>query len=607
MNKITLQLNQLYKSFNSQFKYEFEGSLILLSGINGAGKSQITNILLGQEGKDNNFKINSTILINNVPVTYIDIEYRSFKDNISLPEITPSNSQSFIRAGTQAWDIYKSTALNPTHQNNRNHSASCVIAKSILLEYFSEQDFNEIKIPEDVFKQKLNASHFIWKQTDIFTNSIGEIFFNHALKISEKMKDVGRANFDNSQLPTAPWEELNSLFNELNLDYRFKDDYWIQGVEINEQPKLHEIDQYGSIKPEFYRSLKDLSDGEKTIISLCFASLSGTTASHKKLLLLDEIDAVLNPSLILTFFTVIKRYFLDKGVTVLMTTHSPATISLSPLETRFYEVFRSNQSGHRILEVSRDEYTELQIANKDFYTKIQNQEQRIKSLESKIESHEEILIITEGKTDWKYMLSVLREFHSKGEFIEIKEEYFYRFGSQKDVDDSVCDTQYFADLSESQLNTFLGTEINARAVDTLRRQQIRIGIFDSDTNIQTKQKAEYGIHSFKIKPDGISIEFLFIDSDLKSEVFDQRIYIGSEFDPRTSQHTSEILNLGSGSQKKAGKKEIIDCDVYDSNGDNKALSKEKFATALYNSEIQISDESLNNFKHIFTEIVTLLP
>ena len=54
---------------------------------------------------------------------------------------------------------------------------------------------------------------------------------------------------------------------------------------------------------------------------------------------------------------------------------------------------------------------------------------------------------------------------------------------------------------------------------------------------------------------------------------------------------------------KACKNVIIDCDVYDEEGNNIALSKEKFAQEIYYDRIKISENSLNNFKIIFDKIL----
>ncbi|MEN7552017.1 AAA family ATPase [Rapidithrix thailandica] len=611
MNKLSIKLNQKYKSFNSGFQYEFEGNLILLSGVNGAGKSQILSIIYGQEAKNQNSQIGSEIMLNGNKLSTNDIEFRSFRENISIPEITASNSQALTSSGNQAWQKYQQNLLNPLDRGNLQFYDSCVKAKNILLEKYSEEEFRQKSISSEDFKDLLFEADFVWKQTDMFTNSVGEIFFNHALKVSEKMKDVGRDNFDPSMLDTAPWVELNNLFEELNLEYKFKDNYFIKGVEINEQPQLFYKKEDGSIEEDQSRKLADLSDGEKTIISLCFASLSGNDSSIKKLLLLDEIDAVLNPSLIQTFFQVIERYFVSKNVTVVMSTHSPASIALSPSSTSYYEVFKRNETIHRVLEVNREEYSELQIANREFYEKISDQKSRIEFLEGKIESGNDILIITEGKTDWKYMLSALRYFHAKGEFSEIQESYFYRFGSAADVESSICDTEIVNELSDAKLRNYLNGLVESRKIDSSEVSQIRIGIFDSDNkNVKIVNNHSLGVYSFKISPENISTEFLFSDDEIKTIVTDKRLYIGTEFDGQSKINlTSSELSLGGESQNtnKAGKRVIIDSGVYNRSIENVALSKESFAQNIFQETITVSENSWENFRHIFNNILSFIP
>lgn len=104
----------------------------------------------------------------------------------------------------------------------------------------------------------------------------------------------------------------------------------------------------------------------------------------EKLLLLDEFDNTLNPSLIEALFIVIKEFFIDKGTMVIITTHSPVTISLAPEYTQFYEFFRIENDSPKIVKVNKEKYSELEIANKAFYEKIENQKERISKLEEKI-------------------------------------------------------------------------------------------------------------------------------------------------------------------------------------------------------------------------------
>jgi ABC-type multidrug transport system ATPase subunit len=603
MKRLTIQLNQSYKSFLNDFNATLEGDLTILSGVNGAGKSQIINIILGYD-KISNINIQSKIKINDVEIKKEDIDFRSFKENIAITEITVSTSQTFLESANNAWIFYKDYRLDPLNNNVAQYLDSFIEAKNILLQSFSEQEFNNFEIQEKEFKEKLRKSDFVLRIGDKFTNTIGEIFFSHALKISEKMKEVSKKSFQSSMLEEAPWDKLNNLFSQLKLDYRFKTNYEIVGVEINEQPNLYAVKIDGTIDESNSRKLSDLSDGEKTIISLCFASLSGSNATAKKLLLLDELDSVLNPSLIQIFFAVLKEFFIDKGVMVIMTTHSPATIALSPNDTKYYEIFKSNQTVDRILEVPRNEYSELKIANKEFYDKISDQNRRIESLLKDISSDQEILIITEGKTDWKYILAALKYYESNGEFSDIREEFFYRFGSGKDVAERVCGCDKIDELSVSQLSTYLNSLKNIRKIDT-NHTKIRIGIFDSDTNNVLVNEENKKIFSFKIKPDNISTELLFNDNEIKTEIEGKRLYIGDEFHSKTKRNINNSnLNLGGNSSNinKAGRRTIIDTNVYNEKGEDIALSKEKFARAVFNDEVKISKESWENFRHIFEQI-----
>jgi ABC-type branched-subunit amino acid transport system ATPase component len=613
MNKITIKLNQKYKSFDTGFNTVLEGNIIILSGINGSGKSQLINIIRGREQGDMNnpinptehIKINSDVDINGRKIDQKKIEVKSFKDNINLPEIVKSTSAESTKAVDQAYNQFINGRLDPNQLPQ--YASSCIKAIKTLENKFGKIDKN---ISESDFKNTLRQSDFMWRNEDHFTDIIGFLFYNHAMAIAQGRQVAGMKDgpaFDEASLGLAPWSELNNLFSDLKLEYRFKENYNIIHAELNETPCLYSIDLEGNISDSETRTLKDLSDGEKTIISLCFTSLRKIENEDKELLLLDELDAVLNPSLIENLFIVLKKYYLDKGISVIITTHSPATISLSPSNTSFYEVFKKNYSTSRVIEVNKDEYKELQKVNKRFYDKIENQTQRINELESVLESDEEILIITEGKTDWKYILGALKYFHSKEEFKNIEENFFYKYGSQSDVTNEICGTKIYADLGEDQLNKFLANEIALRTGDVLRRNKIWIGIFDSDTPIKIKSKPEYGVHSFKIEPDGISTEFLFDDNEIKTEINEQRLFIGDEFDIRSTRHVTLNLNLGAGSQKKAGKRVIIDCDVYNQDIENKAISKESFSQAIYNHDIEIKNESWEKFRHIFTQIDSLLP
>lgn len=609
MKRIELQLKQDYKSFENGFVTTLEGDLIILSGVNGAGKSQLMNIILRND-KNAVKGILCDINIGGISLKREDIDFRSFKENIGINEITASSSQILFNSADEAWKNYNGSAqyTRITDESALLYSDSILEAKDIIVNIYSIEKYNNKSIREQEFKKTLRDSNFIWRKGDKFTNIIGEIFFLHVLRINEKMVEVGRDQFELQMLDEAPWIKLNKLFTKLKFDYRFKDNYELKGVEINEQPRLYAIKSDGTLDEDNIRNLFDLSDGEKTIISLCFATLVDNNGYSKKLLLLDEMDSVLNPSLIQMFFAVIEEFFINQGVLVILSTHSPATISLSPDYTKFYEVFKPNSTGKRVLEISPNEYSELLIANKKFYDKISNQENRILELEKDIVSNQDILIVTEGKTDWKYFLSALRYFHNNQEFENIKDGFFYKFGSENDLKECICGTESVNDLSESKLKNYLNFLIEGRKID-VNNIQIRIGIFDSDTNISLINDSQNNIYSFKIEPNNISTELLFNDDEIKTLVDGRRLFIGDEFGDRNKIHiidTSLTLGGDPSNTNKAGKRTIIETDVYNREGENVALSKERFAQAIFQKEIDISNDSWENFRKIFSQISNII-
>ncbi|KAA6331932.1 hypothetical protein EZS27_019507 [termite gut metagenome] len=94
MKKLNIKLNQAYKLFKNGFEQELEGDLVILSGVNGSGKSQFINMLnmitdkvpadIRNQNDLAKYKINVSIKIDSIEITNIDIAKRTFKDNINI-------------------------------------------------------------------------------------------------------------------------------------------------------------------------------------------------------------------------------------------------------------------------------------------------------------------------------------------------------------------------------------------------------------------------------------------------------------------------------------------------------------------------------------------
>lgn len=398
MSFLKIRLNQDYKSFSSGFEFSFDEKLIVISWVNWSGKSQLMEIIKWHYQNDPNKIINSNVFIDDVIISDKSILYRSFQSNIQqIHNIWNAEPQTLLNHKNSVWNNYTNwILLNENHQNLKNFQKASKWAKNILIAKFWEAKFSELKREEVLWAI---GNEFIWESDDIFSNIVANSFLIYADKISKlKIEKYTQKIFLSDDeleklVGIPPWKTLNILFESLKIDYRFNDSYTADLSWISEQPRLYPVVN-GIIDKSSPREVTDLSDWEKVITSLIFSTLNSDIKNNVKLLLLDEFDATFNPSLTEMFYKVLKDYFIDKWVTVIIVTHSPTTISLAPEDASFYEVFRYSAS-QRILPVHRNQYNELQIANKEFYDKIGNQEERIQEL---VNDNKEISLILENKT-----------------------------------------------------------------------------------------------------------------------------------------------------------------------------------------------------------------
>ena len=91
--------------------------------------------------------------------------------------------------------------------------------------------------------------------------------------------------------------------------------------------------------------LHSLSSGEKVLMALCLSSFNQQIGRRRpKLLLLDELDAVLHPSMVTALVTTLKELYVARGTKVLLTSHSPMSVA-ALAET---EIFRMVRTGGRV-------------------------------------------------------------------------------------------------------------------------------------------------------------------------------------------------------------------------------------------------------------------
>lgn len=150
----------------------------------------------------------------------------------------------------------------------------------------------------------------------------------------------------------SPVEQINTALSEYDCNgYFLEYDPNIQlfGIDrnnINIQIKLKHKEK------KYTTTFDELSSGEKTLIALSlFIYKTRKNKIIPRVLLLDEIDSSLHPSIINRLLNVIKNLFIkEQGLKVIMATHSPTTVALSPEES----IFGVNSTGKKIEKITKD-------------------------------------------------------------------------------------------------------------------------------------------------------------------------------------------------------------------------------------------------------------
>ncbi|OCK50106.1 hypothetical protein BA768_05615 [Chryseobacterium sp. CBo1] len=325
----------------------------ILTGENGSGKTQLLEYL------GNYFHIqiitNGLIDTNINPIT--DNELNILKDIIiSHPGIKvntymhyESNSQQLIQNIKNQWiklkDIAKSFFLikdinyvSDLLQLDALNKARNDFQKSMVSDYnrFDESKFikvqqNDLKILkllEEKSSKKIydltlvDFITFYEVQNDLFSSSLDLLF--HQFNLKQKYFSHLTENI------TAPWIVFNNILEKAEFKYQTE---YNASSEDDKPATVTLIDKESRMKVDF----DSLSSGEKTIIALIFVLYNASNnGKFPEVLLFDEPDAHLHPSLTKLFLNVIQDVLVkEQNVKVILTTHSPSTIALSPEESIF--------------------------------------------------------------------------------------------------------------------------------------------------------------------------------------------------------------------------------------------------------------------------------
>jgi len=238
-------------------------------------------------------------------------------DAIAATQLHTSIKNGVLQASNQVLTSWQ-------HQPNlfeEINSVSSAVSKPIIL--LDEEDFKPAKSPN-------------WGKSQPFQQQFGKLFCQYAelVKANTLKRCYGEPALSDQEFAAtymmAPWDFVNETLSIAGLGFEInqpdRTDNTVFTPRLTKTSTGDEI-QFGS-----------LSSGEKVIMSfaLCmyYASEGRQLTTYPKLLLLDEIDAPLHPSMCKHFLNTITDVLVKKlGVNVIATTHSPSTVALAPEES----------------------------------------------------------------------------------------------------------------------------------------------------------------------------------------------------------------------------------------------------------------------------------
>lgn len=186
---------------------------------------------------------------------------------------------------------------------------------------------------------------FGWGQVDVFKQSFAQLFMSYfELKKLNRLRRLDESEGKNPSVPSVsdeafvqqhgeePWNFVNRILAKARLDFEI--DYPTEYSATKFTPQLRKTTS--GIELQF----SELSSGERILMSFAFClyySLDTRQVLQRpKLLLLDEIDAPLHPSMSRQLVDTIQKSLIDEqGINVILATHSPATVAVSPEEAVF--------------------------------------------------------------------------------------------------------------------------------------------------------------------------------------------------------------------------------------------------------------------------------
>lgn len=351
-------VNSKFKSINP-FTWNNVPKLVILTGVNGVGKSQFLEMIYNALIKTGHPNLKQRQKLPTHQVDFeIDDDEPSYQKTLYIPNTwQPGNFGSVSRSNIDGsitnfinW-VRGTSNPNPVpYAYTRTKTDIETLSGKQIVELQDSEIYNYI--PFDFIEQEERVSQ---------NNHLSEIFLGYLSKRKQLMYEASMAGDINDEIKSeidkelkeAPWEQINKAFVKYGFSYRVNHP---ENDTLNFQCRFSDTTH---VTPPI--EFSDLSSGEKMIVTFILWTYNQKISSLNNLIIMDEPDAHLHPSMCKLFLKIVSEILVQQyGVQVILTTHNPSTVALSPEGS----IFIMNKSGsERIVKSTKTEALEKLTEN----------------------------------------------------------------------------------------------------------------------------------------------------------------------------------------------------------------------------------------------------
>lgn len=319
---------RLLRPFKSLEPFEWHDvpDFSVITGVNGSGKSHFLRAVFDQFQQP----AEASDLISVEGVTKNNSEVRLFGSNW-YPSESDFELKNIVTDSREIYQRFESFQ-NKNLKGSRNSSEDNYLFPNILKTF----EAKSIQSNYDNFK---NAFLYLRvAKPNFYAENLSRIFSEYKVAQLDFLQRGQSLEEFESYFGESPWKLLTDVISNLNLPFEVSDP---NDCVIGESFKFSIFNKNTKAQINF----SDLSSGEQRILAASMWLYGArSTASHPSLILLDEPDAHLHPALVSDLIQIINNVFVDEyNIKVIMTTHSPSTVALSP-EGSLFEIRRNPTS-----------------------------------------------------------------------------------------------------------------------------------------------------------------------------------------------------------------------------------------------------------------------